>query len=476
MKQVAALLNNGYPSLFLLATLVQSRTSVGRRMAHTFYLSRRIRLAACMLESTRNISLECNFLTANHLQRVANTVGVKYRGRRFLWICKDKSTTRSNCYLTLTQVHGYDLTSIACSPSVPNLFFSGGDEKVIRVFEASQAVLDGLSTLCVGCEGGSIAVPADPERIQRAFIPALGLSNKAASLMSTNEVEEQESRHVELMDWTEPPLEGQLSDHTLWPETRKLFGHTGDIMCIAISHSGSILATACKGRNPETSSIILWSTTTMSQLGLIRSHESTVVCIRFSPNDEYVMSVSKDRGFCISERSVDTEIYHPVILHKNAHKRIIWDCSWCCDKEILTGSRDGVCKLWALSSGPDAGFTLEHLFEFRPFDGIAVTTLDVVTNRLKDGTFLLATGSESGDIKVWSVKDRSVNSAEAVSVTLLSTVDTSNSHGITVKRLRWNPRQVVACTHESSENSANHFQFASCGEDKCVRVFTANFS
>lgn len=27
----------------------------------------------------------------------------------------------------------------------------------------------------------------------------------------------QESRRVEIMDWSEPPLEGQLADHTLWP-------------------------------------------------------------------------------------------------------------------------------------------------------------------------------------------------------------------------------------------------------------------
>lgn len=344
---------------------------------------------------------------------------------------------------------------------------------MIRVFESANVVIDGLSTLCVGPSTGPIVQSTDPSRIQRAFIPALGLSNKAASLMSTNEVEEQESRHVELMDWSEPPLEGQLADHTLWPEIRKLFGHTGDMMCIAISHSGSILATACKGRNSETSSILLWSTSTMSQIGMITSHESTVVCIRFSPNDNYIMSVSKDRGLCISELSGDdsSSAYHPIILHKNAHKRIIWDCSWCNDSTLVTGSRDGVCKVWSLSpsGADDSSLSLVNMSEFKPFDGVSVTTLDVSSHRLDNGAYILATGAETGDIKLWSLLNSS-DSADDISVpSLLSTVDNSHVHGMAVKRIRWSP--CNATRKDLSEPDC--IQFASCGEDRCVRVFSA---
>lgn len=286
--------------------------------------------------------------------------------------------------------------------------------------------------------------------------------------MNTSEVEEQESRHVELMDWTQPPLEGQLSDHTLWPETRKLFGHTGDVMCIAISHSGDTLATACKGRNTETSSIILWNTNIMSQVGTIMAHESTVVCIRFSPSDKYIMSVSKDRGLCISELSSEN-IHHPIILHKNAHKRIIWDCSWCDDNTIVTGSRDGVCKVWSLqNTDPEnSNMTLNNLYEFRPFDGIAVTTLDIAPVCL-NGAYLLATGAESGDIKLWSIRNNTVTGHES-GATLLSIVDNKYCHGLAVKRLRWSPVKIG----ESHFSSGSKLQFATCGEDRCVRIFSS---
>lgn len=363
-----------------------------------------------------------------------------------------------------------------CSPVVPNLYFSGGDEKVIRVFESAQVVVDGLSKLCVDATDAPLparAPPAGSARIQRAFIPALGLSNKAASLMNSSEMEEQESRGVDLMDWQEPPLEGQLSDHTLWPEMRKLFGHTNDVMCMSISHDGAILASACKGRNPETSSIILWSTATMSQIGLITAHESTVVCIRFSPSDRFIMSVSKDRGLCISERS-DDGLYQPIILHKNAHKRIIWDCSWFSDAAIATGSRDGVCKVWDL--GPQSAdgsqsteLALVNLFEFRPFDGIAVTTLDVAPVRFIDGSSLLVTGSEGGDIKIWGISNVDSASRSEQGFQLLSSVDSAFCHGLTVKRIRWCP---IAGGNDDAISSEDKLYFASCGEDKCVRVFS----
>lgn len=50
-----------------------------------------------------------------------------------------------------------------------------------------------------------------------AYIPELGLSNKPSNLMSNSEKSEQSSRGVHGLDWKDPPLEGQLADHTVWP-------------------------------------------------------------------------------------------------------------------------------------------------------------------------------------------------------------------------------------------------------------------
>lgn len=62
----------------------------------------------------------------------------------------------STINFSVMKIHGYDLNAVACSPSVPFQFFSGGDEKVIRVFESSQVVIDGLGKICVDASGVAI--------------------------------------------------------------------------------------------------------------------------------------------------------------------------------------------------------------------------------------------------------------------------------------------------------------------------------
>ena len=54
-------------------------------------------------------------------------------------------------------------------------------------------------------------------RVSRAYLPELGLSSKASALMTSQEQIEQQARNVSSLEWKAPPLEGQLSDHTIWP-------------------------------------------------------------------------------------------------------------------------------------------------------------------------------------------------------------------------------------------------------------------
>ena len=119
------------------------------------------------------------------------------------------------------QIHGYDLHSIAASPS-PNsyLLYSGADEKVLRVFDAPLCVIDGLNTLSGVNRTQSLS--PDPKdmtvsRVTRAYIPELGLSNRASETMSTQEKLDQDLRNVQTLNWTYAPLEGQLADYTVWP-------------------------------------------------------------------------------------------------------------------------------------------------------------------------------------------------------------------------------------------------------------------
>ena len=98
----------------------------------------------------------------------------------------------------------------------------------------------------------------------------------------------------------------------------------------------------------------------------LQSHTLTVTKTKFSHNDKYLLTVSRDRIWSIFERC-DEGIYYKIpfntsfqekilTIHKyvyigttpykfvtknKAHSRIIWDCSWSHNDTLFaTGSRD----------------------------------------------------------------------------------------------------------------------------------------
>jgi hypothetical protein len=88
------------------------------------------------------------------------------------------------------------------------------------VLDAPSGVIHGLATMC----HNQAAKTQDHDPIKSvntsnppANFPELGLSSKAASLMTDQEQSEMLSRNVSSIEWNKPLLEGQLSDHTIWP-------------------------------------------------------------------------------------------------------------------------------------------------------------------------------------------------------------------------------------------------------------------
>lgn len=70
-------------------------------------------------------------------------------------------------------------------------------------------------------------------------------------------------------------------------EIKKLFGHTNEVMSMVISPSGDFLATAAKARDAATATILLWSAKKKELVDRLPGHESTVVCLKFSPNNRF---------------------------------------------------------------------------------------------------------------------------------------------------------------------------------------------
>ena len=87
-------------------------------------------------------------------------------------------------------------------------------------------------------------------------------------------------------------------------EINKLYGHGDNIIATSVNHANTVLASACKARTPEQASIRLWDVSTWKPLGELIGHTATVVQLAFSHCDNYLVSVSKDRSFCLFKKVI----------------------------------------------------------------------------------------------------------------------------------------------------------------------------
>lgn len=127
-------------------------------------------------------------------------------------------------------IHGFDLNCIAL---FENFIISGGDEKVIRLLEASKVTSDILA------RDAHVHIQGN----KRGAGQALGLMTKSAD----------EDFDVGNLYVTED----MLNSFTLWPEVAKMYGHGYEVTVLAVAHSSPILASASKAQNKEHSMILL---------------------------------------------------------------------------------------------------------------------------------------------------------------------------------------------------------------------------
>ncbi|OAD68764.1 hypothetical protein PHYBLDRAFT_117063 [Phycomyces blakesleeanus NRRL 1555(-)] len=259
------------------------------------------------------------------------------------------------------QVHGYDLKCIAFVNDWQ--FVSGADEKVLRVFDAPKSCVESLAVLT-----GEKGLTSEESRPIGANLPALGLSNKAVFEGDIETMVNSEENHATLQSYAQssstptslletmvhPPFEEHLLQHTLWPEIEKLYGHGYEIICTEATHDGKYVASACKAATPEHAVVRLFDTSNWKEVKTkINAHSLTVTRVRFSHNDRWLLTVSRDRVWSISERvEGNQDVAYRLTSKNQAHARIIWDCAWSHDdKFFVTGSRDKTVKFWEQKDG-----------------------------------------------------------------------------------------------------------------------------
>lgn len=325
------------------------------------------------------------------------------------------------------QIHGYDLNCIDALSETR--FVSGADEKLMRVFDEPRAVAKMLHAVA-----GIGAAEAAGDMPDAANMPVLGLSNKAT--VDTKEYErapeaapvdpEADRSAVDpatvarssALDNAHPPYEESLSRHTLWPEIEKLYGHGYEISCLAASHDGRLIASACKASSLNHAVIRIFETERWTELRPpLAVHTLTATRLRFSADDRFLLSVGRDRQWAVFERQKTTKEGEMGYALKQAepkgHTRMILDGTWAPTAQdgqsrvFATAGRDKNIKIWAVKEQGKFGLAATIADEH------PVTAVDFLSKREQGAHCLLASGNDAGRIKIHTLKvDGSVVSVE----------------------------------------------------------------
>lgn len=372
------------------------------------------------------------------------------------------------------QVHGYDLSAITSLSTRDrrHLIVTGADEKELRVFDATKAFTGLLRQVC------SIEDEERSHRVDLAYIPSLGLSNKA----SAAEGAEQDSNGVSESS-TQLPLERDLGAMSLWPETLKLYGHNTELVRLTsttestpgltngLTQKDTIVASSARARDAEAACIRLWNVGDNRCLQVLSGgHRSTVTAMSFSPDSKCLVTSGKDRRLCVWTKIKDEFTLARAV--DAAHKRIVWGAHFCpFDSSVFaTCSRDGSVKIWRTSGVEPGVVDLKEIARFAPrtVDGnakpesvssVAFAPVPVTTETT--ALAILAVGLDNGMVELWHVPLEPIFGPPAVACVL----PPNQCHSGTVTKLAWRPQK------ESGVNLCQGLVLASASSDHGCRIW-----
>ncbi len=386
------------------------------------------------------------------------------------------------------QIHGYDMHCLAFVNHTQ--FASGAEgEKIARVFSMPRTFADSLANIT----GEQHDRDMGDDLPLGASLPPLGLSNKPVEVQSIPFADAALASFHEVNQATvaqalaQPPFEEHLLQFALWPEHEKLYGHSYEIFALAAAQSGRLLASASACRaagNPEDAAIRLWDTKSWRETqSPLLSHSLTITTLKFSWNEEFLLSAGRDRMWSVFRRTDDGS-YELMQRCAKAHARIIWSADWSYeDRLFATGSRDKTVKVWTMT-----GAEFECVATLKFDESVTAVQFSPVPFTVDNQEFhLLAVGFEDGGIQMMQCRCDAVNEWQPAGA-----VNRQFTHAATVKKLGW---RVIAgdlsaqkCPvktidrlrhgfqgriHVSGDAPTLRFDLASCSEDGSVRIFSS---
>jgi elongator complex protein 2 len=286
-----------------------------------------------------------------------------------------------------SQIHGFDLRCMAWLHSPHMYACAADDEKVLRILAAPRTFVQSLANISGVVADESHLAASLPSG---ASLPALGLSNKptydsatAAAAASPSDTQQQQlllaaaaaggddddddggvvddgAGQLQPTVMTSPPLEDSLSQVTLWPELRKLYGHNNATFAMSASADGRLLVSGCRAQTAAVAVLRLWDTSTWAEVQALQGHTLTVTGITFICSDSHIVSVSRDRSLCVFARQQPADAFSLVTRIDKAHDRvpnaIVAHPSPppSLTSVVATGGRDKKIKFWDVRVHADA--------------------------------------------------------------------------------------------------------------------------
>ena len=377
------------------------------------------------------------------------------------------------------QVHGYPINSIACINFGKNTMckiISASEEKVLRMFNPPFNIIKFLKELSK--KDINFKNDNTNEFYEKKYKnvegskQALGLMNREVILEEADDEKESnfdyskfdpdailtnksEQVYVSEYNYKVPPDEDFLSNNTLWPEEAKMYGHGNEVYTIDISHDGKFLASGQKAQEVKNAKLYLWDINNKKLIKQLDGCTLTIVQISFSPNDNFMLTVSRDRSWNLYIKNNNS--YEFLQNMKNAHKRIIWSCSWTLDEKFFaTGSRDKFINIW--KKGEDNKFKKYTNLEMKE-PVTAIEFIGKIFGNKENEIYIFIAGLESGKIIIgkFEVNDKKIE--------ILYEVNKFLENGAKTQKIR-----------SFIKEKENICYFATCSEDFTVRIFNLNLS